>query len=222
MKNANNMGVEIKLIEDDVDFGKSSNEEAQEAYEIGSRLMYGGRLDEAQSYLMKAVTLDPAFMLAIDHLGVVYRRKGMLEEAEKLYLKSIELYGKNSIPYKNLAVVYQQMGKFDAAAGMYKKVYELDPEDPESYYGMGTLYQLAGEYETSIKYFDIAIAKYSAKGSELTYDAVYNQGINYYRMNEGVKALICLEIAQKAFPNDARLQRLIDGIKEGLAGGGTA
>jgi len=209
--NANDL--KVNLIKEEKPVSKSDNEEAQMFYDRGTQYMIDKQPDKAQYCLMKAVELDPAFMQAIDHLAIVYRRQGNLEEAEKLYLQSLTLDEKNTVPYANLALIYRQMNRLGDAAKMYQRIQQLEPENPESYYGMGALYQTIGEYEKSKEFFDEAIIIYIRTKSNMLYDALYNQGTNFYHLKDYPKALECFEEALKGHPNDEYLQKMITKTK---------
>jgi Flp pilus assembly protein TadD len=99
----------------------SKNEQAMTAYTTGSKFLKENRLDEAEKYLKEAIELDPLFVDAMDHLGMVYRRQNRLDDAEQLYLKSIAINDKNPVPYQNLAVVYRMKNRLDDAFELYKK-----------------------------------------------------------------------------------------------------
>ncbi|GHV66729.1 hypothetical protein AGMMS49928_02100 [Spirochaetia bacterium] len=171
--------------------------------------MSENKVAEAEPYLQEAVKLDPLFVDALDHLGIVYRRQEKYEEAEKIYLQSLALNDKNAVSYINLALVYRNLNRWEDALKMYIKLNELDPEDPEAYYGIGELLQMAGDYEASKEFFYEAIKKYIAVESDLVYDALYCQGINHYELGEYEDALECFGYAEEAYPEDENLLELI-------------
>lgn len=191
----------------------SENAEAMEAYRIGTILMEEGKLDEAEGHLLKAIGLDPLFVDAMDHLGMVYRRQNRLTEAEEMYLRSIGINAENRVPYQNLAVVYKLQGRPNAALELYIKMIDLDEDDPEPYYGIGDLLYEAGNFELSNRFFDQAIARYIKRGSDLVYDAIYYKGLNYYYLGRYDEALQCLEEVQKVNPSNKTVNRIIDEIR---------
>lgn len=191
----------------------SQNKEAVKAYNKGTELMNAGKFNEAEPYLQKAIELDPLYVDAMDHLGIVYRRQKRYEDAKNMYLRSIGINDKNLVPYLNLAIVYRNLGQPRDALELYIKVTELDPEDPEGYYGIGELLQEIEEYEKSIVAFDKAIEKYNAKKSILVYDAYFYQGLNYYHLENYEAALEYLELAKKYHSNNKQLDALIRELK---------
>ena len=191
----------------------SANEEAASLYNLGSQALWENRLEAAERYLKEAIDLDPLFVDAMDHLGMVYRRQNRLPEAEKVYLKSIEINDKNKIPYQNLAVVYRMQNRLNDAFELYQKIIELDENDPEGYYGIGELFYMIDDYQNSMLFFDKAIELYISINSPYVYDAFYYKGMMYYMMDENDEALKCLEEALKGNPNNATIKNTINEIK---------
>jgi len=206
-----------KLLSDNNMRLSSYDEEARQAYIKGSRLMMDHRFEEAEPYLLKAVQIDPAFMEALDHLGIVYRRLKRYEEAEKVYLQSAALDDRNSFAYINLALVYRDLNRPGDAFNMYKKAHEINPDDPEPYFGMGALFQLLEDYEQSKVYFSYAIDLYHKIKSDNVYDAFYNQGVNHYMLKEYDKALEYFSQVIEVYPDEKNTLKLIAEIKEILA-----
>jgi len=206
-----------KLLSDNNMRLSSYDEEARQAYIEGSRLMMDHRFEEAEPYLLKAVQIDPAFMEALDHLGIVYRRQKKYEEAEKVYLQSLALDEKNSFACINLALVYRDLNRPDDVFNMYKKAHEINPDDPEPYFGMGALCQSLKDYEQSKVYFSYAIDLYHKIKSDNVYDALYNQGVNHYMLKEYDEALECFSQVIEVYPDEKNSLNLIAKIKEILA-----
>ena len=205
---AENMNIKVVGPEQPI-VAPSNNEQAMQAYTMGSRLLKENNLDEAERYLKEAIGLDPLFVYAMDHLGMVYRRQNRLDEAEEMYLKSININDKNLVPYQNLAVVYRLKNRLNDAFEIYKKMVNIDGDNPEPYYGIGELFYMVGDYENSIAFFDKAIELYIAQESMVVYDAFYYKGMIYYKMENYYEALKYLEEVQKVNPNNRTLEEVI-------------
>jgi tetratricopeptide (TPR) repeat protein len=190
----------------------SSNKEAMEAYNIGTRLLGENELSKAESYLKKAIALDPLFVDAMDHLGIVYRRQKKYRQAEAIYLKSLEINANNPVPYINLALVYRDQNRLNDAFESYKKLIAIKPNDPEPYYGMGELYRMSEDYENAILSFATAVEKYKLINSEYIYDAYYYLGIIYYEMERYDDALRYLNMVKEKYPKNTQLLNLIKEI----------
>jgi tetratricopeptide (TPR) repeat protein len=154
------MGEDIKIASTSPMVAPTENVQAMVAYNKGTFLLKKNELNEAEKYLKEAIDLDPFFVDAMDHLGLVYRRQSRYNEAEKIYLRSIEINKENATPHQNLAIVYRLQNRLNDAFEQYLQIMEIDSNNPESYYGIGELYHLTGDYQKSIVYFDEAIKKY--------------------------------------------------------------
>ena len=203
----------IRLL-DPVDMvSPSKNEDAMIAYSIGSYYMYENRTNEAEKYLLEAIALDPGFVDAYDHLGIVYRRQSRYAESEAMYLRSIELNDQNKVPFTNLAIVYRIQNKLQEAFELYMHVIEILPYDPEGYYGVGELFFMVSDYETALHFFDIAIMMYDILESPYIYDAYYYKGLILYYTGDYSEALKFLEEARIGNPNNSDLERVIRDIR---------
>ena len=205
--------MDIKVINPTAMVAPSKNERAMREYAIGTQFLYDNKLNDAEKHLKNAINLDPVFVDAMDHLGMVYRRQNRLREAENIYLKSIEINDKNKVPYQNLAVVYRLQNKLNEALALYQKMIVIDSKDPEPYYGIGELFFITGNYENSMAYFDKAIELYISQKSPYVYDAYYYKGMIYYQQNRLDDALKYLEESQKGNPNNETIKRTIDEIR---------
>ena len=192
----------------------TKNEEARIAYDSGTGLLEENKLDEAEKCFIKAIALDPLYVDAMDHLGLVYRRQKRLAEAEEIYLKSIEINKKNKVPYQNLAVVYRLQNRLQEDFELQKKLLELDPNDPEPYYSIGELFFIADDYENAMAFNDEAIKLYIDQKSPYVFDALYHKGIILYAKNEFDESLMYLEEAKKGNQNKEIIENLINKIKE--------
>jgi len=190
-----------------------ANKRAASLYNMGTRLLKENKLAEAAKCLKEAIDLDPLFVDAMDHLGMVYRRQNRLIEAENIYLRSIEINDKNKVPLQNLAVVYRLQNRMNEALQLYQKMIQLDKDDPEGYYGIGELFFIAGDYKNSMLFFDKAIELYIKINSPYVYDAFYYKGMMYYSMNQNDEALKYLEESLKGNPGNATIKNTINEIK---------
>jgi tetratricopeptide (TPR) repeat protein len=204
---------DIKVIDSVPMVAPTENEEAMLAYNIGSQRMYENRLEEAERYLKQAIELDPMFVDAMDHLGMVYRRQNRLAEAEEIYLRSIGLDKTNKVPYQNLAVVYRLQNRLGEAFELYRILVSLDQYDPEGYYGMGELLFLVDDYENAMMFFDVAIELYLRADSQYVYDAYYYKGMMLFFQNEYQEALMYLQEARKGNPNNRTIINTLNELR---------
>lgn len=92
---------------------------------LGVILAREQKTEQAKTYFMKALELNPRLSSAASNLGNVYFEARDLKNAKKYYEKAITLDPDNPIPYNNLAVVYKQSKDIDKYVKFYKKSVEL-------------------------------------------------------------------------------------------------
>jgi tetratricopeptide (TPR) repeat protein len=196
------------LIEKDM-VSAMTNEAALQAYRNGTQSMHANRLAEAEKNLLAAIELEPDFVDALDHLGIVYRKQQEYAKAEKVYLRSIEINPENIVPYANLALIYSFQNKIGQAIQVYETLMQRFPDDPESYYGLGRIHFQKGEHVKSIGYLDQAIEKYQEIDSPYIYDAYAAQVENYYALEDNEKALWYCRQVFLAYPEDPHCKERI-------------
>ncbi|MDR2754349.1 MAG: tetratricopeptide repeat protein [Planctomycetaceae bacterium] len=205
--------MDIKLVNNQPMVAPSQNIQAYVAYKKGTKLLDEYKLDEAEKYLKKAIQLDPLFVDAMDHLGLVYRRQNRLDDAKEIYLKSITINDKNLVSYQNLAIVYRLQNKLDEAFELYIKMIRIDENNPEPYYGIGELFFITADYEKALAFFDKALELYVDQNSPLVYDVFCYKYSIYYKTKNYDEALKYLEVIKKNDPNDTIIETLIKEIK---------
>ena len=190
----------------------TKNEDAMHAYNRGTTYLWENRLEEAERYLLEAIELDPFFVDAMDHLGLVYRRQNRLNEAEEMYLRSISINDQNKVPYQNLAIVYRFQNRLNDAFELYRTLIILDENDPEGYYGIGELFFIVGNNEDALVFFDRAIQLYYEMESVLIFNAFYYKGMLLYRLNRYDEALLYLQEARTVHTENMTLLNAINDI----------
>lgn len=129
--------------------------------------------DKAQSFLEKALELNPDQPDAHFFLGTTYAEKGMTERAVEEIQRELEITQDNQIKnkcYLYLGVLNRDMGKKDEAIAFFKKALEINPEDTDSYMDLLSLYMENKDLEAA----EEIIAKLEEMGGE---DATF-----YYNM----------------------------------------
>jgi tetratricopeptide (TPR) repeat protein len=209
-----NESLEIRTIDPVPLLYPTENEEAMVAYNAGTHLMSQNRLNEAEELLLKAIELDPTFVAAIDHLGIIYRRQNRLDEAEAMYLRSIKINSMNVVPFLNLAIIYRIRGRINDAFQLYRHVIKTHPNNPEGFFGIGAIFFDVGNYEYSMVFINRAIELYMELNSSLIYNAFYYKGMIYFRTGDYDEALFYLEASRRGNPNNEPLvEQTINEIK---------
>jgi len=186
----------------------SKNKKAMEAYQTGTGWLHKGQYAEAEKYLLEAVQEDPAFVDAMDHLGIIYRRTGKPVKAEEWYRKSIATLPTNPVPYQNLGLLYSLQKKWKDSVVMYQKSIDLNPQDPEGYYGIGSVYVDQNQFAEAEKYLNSAIEKYLLLNSPIVADAYYLKALCQCHQSQFQEALQTIELGLKIQPDDPNLTNL--------------
>jgi hypothetical protein len=118
---------------------------------------------EAESHLLKTLSLQPGYLNAIEMLGQVYGELLQdLPNSEKYILQAIAINKQRGIKeslasnYKNLAIVYAMQQKFENAINICKEAILLSPQDANIYMNMGIIYQQMGQGQASQEAFETA------------------------------------------------------------------
>ena len=191
----------------------SKNKQASINYNRGIDFLKNNELESAEKCFIKALELDPAFVDAMDHLGVVYRRQNRIDDAIQMYQKSISIKPDNYVPYNNLALVYMLLGKYEDARLTYLKVIDFDKENPEPYYGIGQLYYKAGMFNDSIEYMQVALSKYYQQKSIYMYDAAVNLAYAFYNIEDYEESLKYLKFAYQYYKDDKKIEEMISSLE---------
>ena len=102
-----------------------------------------GRHDQAETWLRKALTLDPAHVPARSNLGLLYRDAGRLEAAETEFSAALQLAPDDVETLTNLGNVYRALRRPADAERSYRHALHVSPDSADALYNLGLL--LAGE-----------------------------------------------------------------------------
>jgi tetratricopeptide (TPR) repeat protein len=135
-----------KRLELDEEMQSTPLKEAEAQFYLGDLLLHTNRLDEALTYLQRAVTLDPNFARAYASLGVLHMRQNRFNDAKK-HLERASRDSDNYLVHYYYAYVLSRegIGSDNFVKGYYetetaelmraelKKAIELAPKFAEAY-----------------------------------------------------------------------------------------
>ena len=143
IKNAKNNNLKAQIISKAFNFHAKGNFlEAKRYYEsfisqglrderifsnYGILLKDIGKLQEAEFFTQKAITLNPNFAMAYYNLGSILKARRNLKGAEISIRKAIELNPNFAIAYSNLGNILKDLGKLKEAELSHLKAIELNP-----------------------------------------------------------------------------------------------
>ena len=125
-------------------------------FELASELIKQEKIDEAISYMEKAVQLSKELPYLIT-LGGLYIKKKEYLKAEKILTEASQIYPGNEDNLINLGVLYSEKKEYNKSIRKFEKAIELNPNSADANYNLGIVYQKIGKSKRAKQYFDKAI-----------------------------------------------------------------
>lgn len=96
---------------------------------LGIANIQADNLSEGESYLLKALTIEPTNRYVLLNLAILYEKKGDNGKASEYFQKLLE---KNDIQgYLGAARIAEKQGRTADAIMIYKEIFSMDGADPE-------------------------------------------------------------------------------------------
>ncbi|HXY53496.1 MAG TPA: tetratricopeptide repeat protein [Nitrospirota bacterium] len=124
---------------------------------LGMAYVDRGLPDEAASAFLKALAIDPDYMLALNNIGALYNARGKISEARPFLLKVKGLFPEDVNGLMNLGINYSLSHEFPDAEQTFKRVLELHPQFPPALMFLGDAYLGMRRMELAGKYYKEAI-----------------------------------------------------------------
>jgi Tfp pilus assembly protein PilF len=96
-----------------------------------------GRVDDAYWWARAAVTKNPAFVVAYNTMGVIYRRHGDLQQAERSFRLALEREPENLSVMQNLAPLLATLGKTEESQALERRLAAIEPNPPFHFFNLG-------------------------------------------------------------------------------------
>ena len=129
-----------------------------------------GKFEQAETYYVKALDINPELAQAYINLSDLYYKAGDLASALGTLQKgSYEIRDNLAIAHL-LARVYIEDQRWDDAIEELDRVLEGEPENYDAYYDLGHVYFELGDYEAAISNFETVIGY--QENNELLYYAL--------------------------------------------------
>ncbi|MDO8734103.1 MAG: hypothetical protein Q7K21_02970, partial [Elusimicrobiota bacterium] len=110
-----------------------------------------GKYKKSESYLKKAVILEPQNSKYRFELGIVYDKLKKQELAEKEFFSVIEIDSNSAVAYNYLGYTYADKNiKLNAAEELIKKALDLDPENPAYIDSLGCVFYRQKKYDAAL------------------------------------------------------------------------
>lgn len=119
----------------------------------GAEALRAGSVEEALTWLHKAVEIDPEFGGSWVNLGVALRRTGDVPGAEEAYRRSLEADPQTASAYSNLAALLRSRGEDAEAERLLAIAANVDNRNPFSYVALGDLSLAQGRLEEARRFY---------------------------------------------------------------------
>lgn len=124
---------------------------------LGLRLRYQGKTDEAIAQFQEVLRIDPQKAEAHYNIGITSMQKGKPDDAIAQYRQALQLDPNYLDAYVNLGDALVQEGKLDDAMAQYVAALKIRPNDATTHYNLGTVLFRQGKVDEAIAQFQRAV-----------------------------------------------------------------
>ena len=151
---------------------------------VGMAYLSIGRYKEAETYLLKALTLGEMEIQPLNNLGVIYAKKKQYDKALSLFQTIIQNKPDYVQAYINLANIYSEIGENARAIETYRKGYQYNPTNFELLLNFGqqlafTSAENKSQLQEALKLLDMA-----QKINDKHPVVYYSKGIAFLNLKE--------------------------------------
>src|SRR5579875_367172 len=117
---------------------------------LGYVLLMQGKLEPAETYLLRARRLDPNLLEAHINLGAVYRLQEKWKDSEKCCRRALEIEPEDTRARLNLGFVQEKIQEYGQAVQSFLLVLSLDPDNIDARKGLASTYVALGDTDVCI------------------------------------------------------------------------
>lgn len=119
--------------------------------------VHSGEYQEAISWVLQALKIDPNHALAHHALGTAYQRQGKLQEAVVEFRQAISLRPGYANAHFFLANTLADLGDYTAAESAYLQALRLERNFSKAMAGLGRVYTRSGRLHEAVNWFHKAL-----------------------------------------------------------------
>jgi tetratricopeptide (TPR) repeat protein len=115
----------------------------------------------AETYVLKALTLQPNYNLALGNLGDVYMATGRFEQAIDMFRRALAAdpnNAKNADYHFDMAKCLAQLARYSEAEQSYHQTLAIQPNDPEAHNDLGNIALVRGNLRQAEEHYARAVA----------------------------------------------------------------
>jgi tetratricopeptide (TPR) repeat protein len=106
---------------------------AKAHFEMATMLIHEGELDQAETHLRQALSLQPDMAEAYANLGILYDHTGRGAEAVSVLQKAISINPRNAVFHYNLGLVYAKQKQLQSARDEFQRSLDLKPSQSDAH-----------------------------------------------------------------------------------------
>jgi len=123
---------------------------ASGSYNLANLYSRKGDVKQAESWFLKAISIDDEFFPAKINLAMLYNMQQENDKAEALFREVLAQDPEQPEVYYSLGLLLAEMQRYTEAAKMLEKAGELMPERSRIFYNLGLLYDYLGKREKAL------------------------------------------------------------------------
>lgn len=124
---------------------------------LGVLAVQEGNVQEAESYLRRAVDVEPEVGRNWNDLGEALRHQGKGEDAVAAYQRALELEPDFVEAMNNLGVALAGFGNSDEAKRYFQNAIHADPNYAHPYNNLGVALESEGAFDEALRYYEQAV-----------------------------------------------------------------
>lgn len=151
---------------------------------VGMAYLSLGRYEEAETNLLKALTMGEMELQPLNNLGIIYAKQKQYDKALDLFDNIIQNKPDYVQAYINLANIYSEMGDNTLAIETYRKGYRYNPNNFELLLNLGQQLAFAGIENKTQLHEALELLDMAQKINDKHPVVYYSKGIAFLNLKE--------------------------------------
>jgi tetratricopeptide (TPR) repeat protein len=156
----------------------------------GIAFQEAGRIEDAIAEHVKALELDPEYVLAHANLIILYGRANQPQKAEEHFRAAVRLNPTYADSYYNYGVLLFNKRRYAEAEDMFRKAVEVNPFHAQALHNLGLMREQQGRWDEALEYYGKAVERQPAYplaqfhiGRILANQKKYDEAISHFLLS---------------------------------------